>query len=516
MTGCASFFRWFVFFDRTLWRCVSNKKEKDRKRVELKEPLMKSAPVVEAPSRKSWGVPLLVAGTFFMQNLDGTIIATALPLMAKSFGVQPVAMNIGMSAYMLTLAVFIPVSGWLSDRFGVRKVFCTAIGIFTLASMLCGLSQSLWQFAASRVLQGIGGAMMVPVGRLAVLKQTEKADLVKVIALLTWPGLLAPILGPPLGGLIATTWSWHWIFLINVPLGSIAMAASLRLLPAQFESVIRRFDWRGFLWVSLACAALVFGLEMFGEEGYWGVGMGVLIAGLLCGIQAVRHSLKADEPLLELWALRVRTYAISFWGGSLFRMAIGATPLLLPLLFQVGFGMNAFESGKLILALFVGNLAMKPATTWVLRTFGFRGAMVGNGLLAAMSIAVCGFLTPDMPKWVLMTMLFAGGLFRSMQFTSLNTLAFADIPKERMSGANALYSTVLQLTFGVGVALGSIALRIGDWWHGSETQEAVLGGFRVAFLLVGVFALLSALDCLRLGRNSGAEVSGHKPQADDK
>lgn len=458
---------------------------------------------------RAFGVPLLVAGTFFMQNLDGTVIATALPLMGESFGVEPVAMNIGMSAYLLSLAVFIPVSGWLSDRFGVRVVFCSAIGIFTLASLLCGLSQSLGQFTAARVLQGVGGAMMVPVGRLAVLRQTEKADLVKVIALLTWPGLIAPILGPPLGGWIATTWSWQWIFLMNGPLGLVALVVAWWLLPKVFEKEERRFDWVGFVWVALACAALVLGLEMFGEGEGMGRGFGVLGFGLLCGVLAVRHARRCEEPLLDLWALRVRTFAISFWGGSWFRMAIGATPLLLPLLFQVGFGVDAFESGKLILALFVGNLAMKPATTWVLRRFGFRGAMVGNGVLAALSIAVCGFVSPEMPRWLLLLVLFAGGLFRSMQFTSLNTLAFAEVPKERMSGANALYSTVLQLTFGIGVALGSIGLRLGKWLHGVETQAAVLGGFRVAFLLVAGLALLSALDCLRLERNAASEVSGH-------
>lgn len=460
-------------------------------------------------SRRGLGMPLLVAGTFFMQNLDGTIIATALPLMAKSFGVEAVSMSIGMSAYMLSLAVFIPVSGWLSVRYGVKTIFSSAIAIFTLASMLCGLSGSLLEFTGARVFQALGGAMMVPVGRLAVLRHTEKKDLVKVIALLTWPGLVAPILGPPLGGFIATTWSWQWIFLINGPLGLLALGMSWWLLPKEFERVEQRFDWLGFVWGGLACGGIVLGLEWLSEGMDWRVLALVWLVGGVSGVLAIRHARRATEPLLDLWALRLRTFSISFWGGSLFRMAIGATPLLLPLLFQVGFGMNAFESGKLVLAVFVGNLAMKPATTWVLRRFGFRGAMVGNGVLAAASIATCGLLTPEMPRWLLLGVLFAGGLFRSMQFTSLNTLAFADVPKEKMSGANALYSTVLQLTFGMGVALGSMWLRIGSWVFGDASQAAVLGAFRLAFFGVGLVALLSALDCLRLGRHAAAEVSGH-------
>ncbi|TLD68339.1 MFS transporter [Phragmitibacter flavus] len=471
---------------------------------------------MSVPPQRALGMTLLVAGTFFMQILDGTIIATALPLMAKSFGVEAVSMSIGMSVYMLTLAVFIPVSGWLSDRYGVRTIFCSAIAIFTLASMLCGLSESLAQFTGARILQGLGGAMMVPVGRLAVLRNTEKKDLVKVIALLTWPGLVAPILGPPLGGFIATTWSWHWIFLMNGPLGVLALGMSWWLLPREFERVEQRFDWWGFVWSALACGGLVMGIEMLSEGSDGRVLIAIWLVGMVAGVLAVRHARRTAEPLLDLWALRVKTFAISFWGGSLFRMAIGATPLLLPLMFQVGFGLDAFESGKLLLAVFVGNLAMKPATTWVLRRFGFRGAMVGNGILAAVSMVACGFLTPEMPRWGLLTVLFAGGLFRSMQFTSLNTLAFADVPKEKMSGANALYSTVLQLTFGMGVAMGSMWLRLGSWFYGEGSQAAVLGAFKLAFFGVGAVALLSALDCLRLARNAAAEVSGHVERMKDE
>lgn len=462
------------------------------------------------PPHRAFWVTLLVAGTFFMHTLDGTIIATALPLMARSFGVEPVAMNIGMSAYLLALAVFIPLSGWLTDRLGVRQVFASAIGLFTLASLLCAGSQNLVQFTAARVLQGLGGAMMVPVGRLAVLRHTDKKDLVRVIALLTWPGLVAPVIGPPLGGWIATTWSWHWIFLLNLPLGGLALAAAWWLVPPGAEVQRRRFDWVGFLLVTVACAGLVIGLEQLGGGGHaWTTAL-VLTASGMAGWGVVRHTKTSKEPLLDLWALQVRTFATSFWGGSMFRLAIGATPLLLPLLFQVGFGLNALESGTLILAVFAGNLMMKPATTFALRWFGFRRVMVGNGLLAAGSIWACGFLSPEMPRWVLMGVLFAGGLFRSMQFTSLNTLAFADVPQERMSGANALYSTVLQLTFGMGVAFGSIALRGGYWWHGGGSQEEVLMAFRLAFLVVGAMALWSALDCLRLPQGAGAVVSGHK------
>ena len=306
---------------------------------------------------------LLVAGAFFMEFLDGTVIATALPDMARSFGVQAVDLNIGISAYLITLAVLIPASGWIADRFGARKVFTLALAIFTLASVLCGLATSVDQFVAMRVLQGMGGALMVPVGRLAVLRTTPKHLLIAAIATLTWPALVAPIIGPPLGGFITSYANWRWIFFINVPLGLIAIVLALRIIPDIYEESRRPFDTPGFFATSVAMVSLVCAMEMMGaQQVNTGITLALLAVGGVTMIYALRHFRRAEWPMIRLDALQVPTFRVTMYGGSLFRASISALPFLLPLLFQVGFGMDAFHSGLLVLAVFVGNLTIKPAT----------------------------------------------------------------------------------------------------------------------------------------------------------
>ena len=286
-----------------------------------------------------------------MENLDGTVIATAMPQMARSFGASPVDLNIGMTAYLLALAVFIPISGWLADRFGARRVFAGAIGLFTASSVLCGLSNGLWEFTAARVLQGLGGAMMVPVGRLVVLRTTAKQDLLRSIAYITWPGLAAPILGPPVGGFITTYASWRWIFLLNVPLGLLGVVLAHWLIPNSRSSQKRPFDWIGFILISAACVSLMYGLDLIGRHEIHRLTTGLLlVCSLALGVAAVWHVRRHPHPLIDLSSLRVPTFAVTIWGGSLFRIAIGATPFLLPLMFQIGFGMNAFTSGLLVLS----------------------------------------------------------------------------------------------------------------------------------------------------------------------
>src|SRR5690606_29541520 len=307
---------------------------------------------------------LLVAGAFFMEFLDGTVIATALPDMAKSFGDQAVDLNIGISAYLITLAVLIPASGWIADRFSARKVFALALAIFTLASVFCGLSTTLDQFVAMRVLQGMGGALMVPVGRLAVLRTTPKHQLITAIATLTWPALVAPIIGPPLGGFITSFASWRWIFFINVPLGLIAIALALRIIPDIHETERRPFDMRGFLSTAIAMVSLVYAMESLGaQQPQGGLTAAMLLLGAGTLFYALRHFRRARWPMIRLDAMQVPTFRVTMYGGSLFRASISAVPFLLPLMFQVGFGMDAFHAGLLVLAVFVGNLTIKPATT---------------------------------------------------------------------------------------------------------------------------------------------------------
>ncbi len=463
-------------------------------------------------ARRATALALLVAGAFFMENLDGTVITTALPQMARSFGTSPVGLSIGITAYLLALAVFVPMSGWIADRYGARTTFASAIGVFTVSSVLCGLAQNVPEFTLARVLQGVGGAMMVPVGRLVVLRNTEKRDLVKAIATITWPGLVAPILGPPVGGFITDHATWRWIFFLNVPLGLAALLLALRLVPNVKEETRTPFDLVGFLLVGLACLGLTVGLDRVTAPGARPLEVAaLLLAGLAVGLLAVRHLRRAEHPLVRFDALRIPTYAVTIWGASSFRLAIGATPFLLPLLFQVGFGLSATASGLLVLWVFAGNLAMKPATTAVLRRLGFRTTLLANGLLVALTLFAVALLSPASPHFVVAAVLFAGGLFRSMQFTALNTLGFADVPPESMSAANVLANTVGGLTFGAGAAAGAIALHLGSWLHGTSGNPT-LADFRIAFAAVGALALLSLVDAFRLPPDAGREVSGHRPK----
>ncbi|MDB5359929.1 MAG: drug resistance transporter, EmrB/QacA subfamily [Rhodospirillales bacterium] len=456
-------------------------------------------------------VAYLVAGAFFMENLDGTVIATALPQMARSFAIGPVDLNLGMTAYLLTLAVFIPASGWFADRFGARSVFGGAIVGFTAASVLCAMSNGLWEFTAARVLQGIAGAMMVPVGRLIVVRATEKRDLMRAIGIIVWPGLVAPVLGPPLGGFITTYASWRWIFLLNIPLGIVALALALAWIRNDRGPAKKPFDGFGFALSGGACVTLMYGIELLGRQDAPWDEVGILAAvAFALGSLAWRHARRHPHPLLDLGALQVPSFAVAIWGGSLFRIAISTAPFLLPLLFQVGFGLDAFHSGLLVLTLFAGNLAMKTATTPVLKRWGFRTTLIGNGLVVVVAAAACAGFTPATPWPVIAAVLFVNGLARSMQFTSLTTLSLAEIPAPQMSAASTLSSMVQQMTMGMGIAFGALCLRLGAAIERNATGTPSVMDFRIAFGLVAVVALAALFDVRRLAPDAGAEVSGHR------
>ncbi|EHK0946701.1 MFS transporter [Citrobacter farmeri] len=452
---------------------------------------------------------LLVAGAFFMEFIDGTVIATALPDMAKSFGVQAVDLNIGISAYLITLAVLIPASGWIADRFGARKIFTLALTIFTLASVLCGLSTTLESFLAMRILQGVGGALMVPVGRLAVLRTTPKHQLITAIATLTWPALVAPIIGPPLGGFITSYANWRWIFFINVPLGLLAIALALRFIPTIRDDDRRPFDLPGFIATAISMVSLVYAMELLGAQHPEGV---LTIALLALGVGtfafSLRHFRRADYPMIRLDAMQVPTFRVTMYGGSLFRASISAVPFLLPLMFQVGFGMNAFQAGSLVLAVFVGNLTIKPATTPLIRWLGFKKLLLINGALNILALLACALLTPTTPVWLVLLVLYLGGVFRSIQFTGISTLAFADVPSAQMSYANTLFSTATQLAVGLGISLGAIGIRIGanvSEWLGINAIPGI--SFRLAFVAIALICLIGMVDTLRLAKNAGSAVS---------
>ncbi|HHC4512086.1 TPA: MFS transporter [Klebsiella pneumoniae] len=468
---------------------------------------------ISSRDERAFSAPaLLVAGAFFMEFLDGTVIATALPDMARDFGVTAVELNIGISAYLITLAVLIPASGWIADRFGARAIFTLALAIFTLASVFCGLSTEVHIFVAMRILQGVGGALMVPVGRLAVLRTTPKHQLIKAIATLTWPALVAPIIGPPLGGFITRYASWHWIFFINVPLGLAAIILSLRIIPDIRETERRSFDLSGFITTSVAMVSLVTAMERLGDRQpqIWPT-LALAALGFGCLLYSIRHFRRAAAPMVRLDALQVPTFRVTMYGGSLFRASISAVPFLLPLLFQVGFGMDPFHSGLLVLAVFVGNLTIKPATTPLIRWLGFRRLLLINGALNVCSLLACALLTPQTPVWAIMLLLYLGGVFRSIQFTGVSTLAFADVPAAQMSDANTLFSTASQLAVGLGITLGAIGIRlgeqVGDWLHLTELPGI---SFRLSFVFIALICLVGMIDSLHLAKTAGSSVSEKK------
>lgn len=461
------------------------------------------------PNRKFnpiFGV-FLVAGTFFMENLDGTVIVTALPQMAKTFHVGAVDLNVGMTSYLLALAVFIPVSGWVADRFGARKVYASAIAVFTIASLLCGTTSTLWEFVAARVLQGIGGAMMVPVGRLVVLRSTDKKDLIRAIAYITWPGLVAPVLGPPVGGFITSYASWRWIFYLNLPLGILAFALAFLLVEDYRQPITPTFDWRTFLSFGAACTALLNCLELCGADhpDYGRAAISLLLALVLAAV-AFYFTRRAKSPLIDLHSLKLRTYSVSIIGGSFSRTAISVAPFLLPLMFELEFHFTAFQAGSYLLVLFLGNLVMKPFTTPILHRFGFRPILIGNGLIVAFASLLWCLLTPSTPVMLIFIILFVNGLCRSMQFTAIHTLAFADVAKEHLGPANSFFSAVAQLSMSMGVAAGALALHSASFIHGHVGAALTLADFHLAFLFIAGIAFLGVADSFLLPANAGAAM----------
>ncbi|TIO04825.1 DHA2 family efflux MFS transporter permease subunit [Mesorhizobium sp.] len=469
-------------------------------------PENKALPETATAARR---VALIVAIAFFMQLLDSTIISTSLPQMGESFGVPAVAMSIGITVYMLTMAVFVPLSGWLADRVGARNVFLIAIALFTLASIACGISQNLTEFVAARAVQGLGSALMTPVGRILVLRNAPKSELLNATALITWPALFAPVIGPVLGGFITTYLSWHWNFFINIPLGVAGLALVARFIPGDRDSAARPFDWPGFFLTSAGLASMLYGLERVAHPEDGALPTVALVAtGILVGWLAVRHLARAKNPLLDLTAFKVRTFAIStLSAGTILRVAINATPFLLPLLFQVGFGLRPVDAGMLILAYFLGNLGMKTVTTPTLRYFGFRSVLVVNGVIASLSIMACAAISPQTSQALVVALMLIAGLTRSMQFTALNTLAFADVASSQRSSASTLASMLQQVAMLFGVAVAAALLNLSQIVRGGLALDLV--DFRVAFLTIGAIGLAASFRFLTLPPAAGAEVSGH-------
>jgi EmrB/QacA subfamily drug resistance transporter len=457
-------------------------------------------------------VTTLIAGAFFMEMLDGTIIATAIPQMAHSFHTSAVNLNLGITAYLLTLAVFIPISGWVTDHFGARSAFATAIATFTAASILCGLCHTLTQFTLARILQGVGGAMMVPVGRLIVLRATPKEKLAEAIAYITWPGLTALVVGPPLGGLITTYASWHWIFFLNLPIGAAALVLTLLWVENVRTEERYSFDWLTFVLAGLASAGAVYGMEKLGSEDVpWQIPAVVLVLSAVSGAAAIfaAHRNPATS-LIDLESMKLKTFSLSVYGASAFRVGVSVLPFLLPLMFQIAFGLTAFQAGLYLIALFGGDLTMKAFVIQALRRFGFRRLLIVNGVITAASIALCALLSPATAPVVIVCILFFHGASRSMEFTCMTTLAYAEIPASRMSRANGFLSAVMQLSMGMGVAIGAVTLRTVAHIRGHSAARPELRDFQLSILFMAILALGPVVDSLGLRPDAGSATSGHR------
>jgi EmrB/QacA subfamily drug resistance transporter len=444
-----------------------------------------------------------------MQNLDGTVIATALPAMARSFGVDPLRMNLALTSYLLALAVFIPVSGWMADRFGSRTVFRAAIAVFTLGSVLCGYSVSLPMLIGSRIVQGLGGAMMVPVGRLVLLRSVAKSELLAAMAWLTTPALIGPVLGPPLGGFLVTYADWRWIFTINVPVGVVGILLVTMYVDEVREARPGRLDWVGLILSGASLSGLTFGAEMLGRgvATAWAIAS-CLSVGVVAGWAYIRHARGRPDPILDLSLLRIPTFAVSVLAGTLFRIGVGAIPFLLPMMFQLGFGDSAAQSGMVTFASAVGAIAMKPAAQGALRAFGFRATLFWNAVASAVGVGLCAAFRAWWPIAAIYAALIFAGFLRSLQFTAYNTIAYADIPRTRMSAATSLYSTIQQLSLTFGVTIGAAVLAIASKFSGHERLEPA--DFSVAFLVVAAMMLLAAPASRLMPADAGAEMSGHR------
>jgi EmrB/QacA subfamily drug resistance transporter len=463
-------------------------------------------------SNKTRLTAVIVACALFMQNLDSTVIATALPTMARAFGYDPVRMNVALTSYLLSLTVFIPASGWVADRFGTRTVFRAAIVVFTVGSIFCGLSETLPQLVAARVLQGIGGAMMVPVGRLLLLRTAAKTELVAAMAWLTTPALIGPVVGPPVGGFIVTYFNWRWTFFINIPVGLLGIVAVTMFIDDFREPPRGAFDLRGLLLTGLSLSCLMFGLETVGRglvSPHWTEGM--ILAGLLVAFVYYLHARRTEAPILDFTLMRLPCFGLSFGAMMMFRTGIGAIPFLLPMMLQVGFGEAAAQSGLITFASSAGALVMKPAAQRALRLFGFRDTLLWNGLISGVMLLMCALFRPTWPAAAIYAVLLAGGFFRSLQFTAYNTLAYGDVPRPQMSAATSLYTAGQQLAATIGVSVGALSLEIARTL--SHHATPLTSDFSAAFVVVGLLTLAAAPVALLMPLSAGDDLTGRQSAA---
>ena len=454
-------------------------------------------------------VPLIVAVALFMENMDSTVIATSLPAIARAIGTSPLALKLAVTSYLLSLAVFIPVSGWTADRFGARTVFRAAIAVFMLGSIGCAMSGSLTEFVAARMVEGIGGALMTPVARLILIRSVDKRELVAAMVWVTLPALVGPLIGPPLGGFITTYFSWHWIFLINIPIGLIGIFMALKFIDPISSEDPERFDLYGLVLAGIGLGGIAFGLSVAGLNLLpWSVVAALVAVGSISMTLYVIHARRTGSPVLDFSMLRLATLRASIIGGFLFRLGIGALPFLLPLLMQVGFGLSPFQSGLVTFASAVGAMGMKTLAARIIKTFGFRNLMTVNALISSVFLAACALFTVNTPLLLISIILVVGGFFRSLQFTAINTVAYAEVEPAQMSRATTLVSVNQQLAISAGVAVGAFSVETTMWWeHATELTASM---FAPAFVVVACISAASCYFFWQMPDDAGHEISGRK------
>lgn len=457
-------------------------------------------------------IALILASAIFMEQIDSTAIATALPAMGASLGVPPLRLSAAVTAYLLSLAIFIPISGAIADRLGSRTVFRLAIGVFVLGSILCGLSQSVWFLIASRIIQGIGGAMMVPVGRLVLLRTVPKSEFVAMMSWVLVPAMMGPMVGPLLGGYLTTYLSWRWIFYINVPLGLIGMVVATLFIPQIKEASTKPFDLKGSILSGLTLSSFLFVLESVrGDSLPVALALGVLLVSVILGTLYFRHAANHPSPVLDFRLLRIPTFYVAGMGGFLFRLSFGAFPFLLPLMLQLGFGVSAARSGMITFVGAVGSVLMKAAAAPVVRKLGYRNLLIWNGIICSAFIVICGLFRPSWPVTTIYAVLLLGGVFRSLQYTGYGTLAYADIPPEKTGAAIGFHSMIQQfsVTLGVAASAGILSVTMALGGHDSPS----LGDFTVTFFTIAAVSLVAVPICFTLATDAGAELSGHRTRA---
>ena len=462
-------------------------------------------------ARSMAGLPWIAAMAFFMQALDATILNTALPAIAQSLNRSPLAMQSAIISYTLTVAMLIPVSGWLADRFGTRKIFMLAVTLFTLGSLACALSTSLTELVIFRVLQGIGGAMMMPVARLALLRAYPRSELLPVLKFVTMPGLVGPILGPVLGGVFVTWASWHWIFLINIPIGVAGLFYARKYMP-DFTTPRRSFDMGGFFLFGLSLVLFSSGMELFGEKivATW-MALSVILGGILLFLLYIRHARRHPTPLISLGLFNTRTFSVGIAGNIASRLGTGCVPFLMPLMLQVGFGYPALIAGCMMAPTAMGSILAKSTVTQVLRWFGYRKTLVGVTVFIGLMIAQFSLQSAALPVWMLILPLFVLGMAMSTQFTSMNTITLADLTDENASSGNSVLAVTQQLSISLGVAVSAAVLRFYEGFDSANTVEQ----FHYTFITMGALTVVSALVFMLLKQKDGRNLikERHKEKA---